>query len=306
VELATIATSLPNQSAPRDSLFKRRYIVPFLMACAVLALTQATGINSVLQYIIVILRQSGFTESMAANAAFAVTAVNVVFTILALFLVDRKGRTFLLKIGTGGVIISLCLCAAVFNRFETQVKDITSTIASSVTAEGLNYVVKPLGDIPQRLTVIYDNGNGSTMVSATSIDQQAAVIISAIKDKPLTIIRARLGPQPDTNTGWLAMGCLMIYIASFAIGPGVCVWLALSELMPTRIRATGMGIALVLNQGVATSIAAAFLPVVGSVGYAVMFLGWAGATVIYFLIAAFILPETKGRTLEDIERHFNK
>jgi MFS transporter, SP family, solute carrier family 2 (myo-inositol transporter), member 13 len=305
-ELASIATSLPSQNTPRDSLFKRRYIVPFLLACAILALTQATGINSVLQYIVVIFRQSGFTESMAANAAFAVTVVNVVFTILALFLVDRKGRTFLLKIGTGGVIISLCLCAAVFNRFESQAKDVTSAITSQVTAEGLHSIVEPQNNVPQRLTVVYDNGNGSTMTSAASSDPNATVHIATIPNKPFTINSARLGPQPDTSTGWLAMGCLMLFIASFAIGPGVCVWLALSELMPTRIRATGMGIALVLNQGVATSIAAVFLPVVGSVGYAVMFLGWAGATMIYFLIAAFILPETKGRTLEDIERHFNK
>ena len=306
IELASIATSLPNQNTPRDSLFKRRYIVPFLLACAILALTQATGINSVLQYIVVILRQSGFTESMAANAAFAVTVVNVVFTILALFLVDRKGRTYLLKIGTGGVIISLCLCAVVFNRFEAQTKDVTSTIISKVTADGLHYIVEPLNDIPQRLSVVYDNGNGSTMTSAASSDQNATVHIASIINKPFIINSARQGPQPSTSTGWLAMGCLMLFIASFAIGPGVCVWLALSELMPTRIRATGMGIALVLNQGVATGIAAVFLPVVGSVGYAAMFLGWAGATMIYFLIAAFILPETKGRTLEDIERHFNK
>jgi MFS family permease len=306
VELASIATSLPKQNTPRDSLFKRRYIVPFLLACAILALTQATGINSVLQYIVVIFRQSGFTESMAANAAFAVTVVNVVFTILALFLVDRKGRTYLLKIGTGGVIISLCLCAVVFNRFESQAKDVTNIITSKVSADGLTYMVEPLNNIPQRLTVVYDNGNGSTMTSAASSDQNATVHIASMINKPFIINSARLGPQPSTSTGWLAMGCLMLFIASFAIGPGVCVWLALSELMPTRIRATGMGIALVLNQGVATSIAAVFLPVVGSVGYAVMFLGWAGATMIYFLIAALILPETKGKTLEEIEKHFNK
>jgi hypothetical protein len=76
--------------------------------------------------------------------------------------------------------------------------------------------------------------------------------------------------------------------------------------MPNRIRSTGMGIALLLNQGVATSIAAVFLPTVGAYGYAAMFLTWGAATVVYFLIAAFILPETKNRTLEEIERGFDK
>jgi MFS transporter, SP family, solute carrier family 2 (myo-inositol transporter), member 13 len=91
----------------------------------------------------------------------------------------------------------------------------------------------------------------------------------------------------------------------FAVGPGVCVWLALSELMPTRIRSNGMSIALLLNQAVSMTIAAIFLPTVGKYGYATMFLAFAGFTVIYFITAAFFLPETKGKTLEEIEEHFS-
>ncbi len=81
-------------------------------------------------------------------------------------------------------------------------------------------------------------------------------------------------------------------------------WLALSELMPTRIRSNGMSIALLLNQVVSTTIAAVFLPTVGKYGYAVMFFAFAGCTVVYFVTAAFFLPETKGKTLEEIEAAF--
>jgi MFS family permease len=95
-----------------------------------------------------------------------------------------------------------------------------------------------------------------------------------------------------------------LFILAYAVGPGVVVWLMLSELMPTRIRSTGMGIALLINQGVSTAIAALFLPVVGSYGYYAMFFFWAACTVIYFLTATFFLPETKGKTLEEIEKHF--
>ena len=52
------------------------------------------------------------------------------------------------------------------------------------------------------------------------------------------------------------------------------------------------------------TIAAVFLPTVGQHGYAAMFFFWAGCTVVYFLAAAFLLPETKGKTLEEIEAHF--
>ena len=86
--------------------------------------------------------------------------------------------------------------------------------------------------------------------------------------------------------------------------PGRVVWLALSELMPTRIRSNGMSIALLLNQAVSTGIAAIFLPTVGKYGYSTMFWGFAGCTVIYFITAAVFLPETKGKTLEEIEAHF--
>ena len=94
-------------------------------------------------------------------------------------------------------------------------------------------------------------------------------------------------------------------MAFFAVGPGVCVWLALSELMPTRIRSNGMSIALLINQAVSTTIAAVFLPTVGKYGYSTMFFAFAGCTVIYFITAAFFLPETKGKTLEEIEEHFS-
>jgi MFS transporter, SP family, solute carrier family 2 (myo-inositol transporter), member 13 len=124
------------------------------------------------------------------------------------------------------------------------------------------------------------------------------------KALPLEIKRAKYGPVPTETTGYLVIASLMLFITSFALGPGVCVWLALSELMPTRIRSIGMGVALVINQGVSTGIAAFFLPIVGNYGYSAMFLFWAACTVIYFITAAFFLPETKGKTLEEIEEHF--
>src|SRR6202012_4809115 len=102
----------------------------------------------------------------------------------------------------------------------------------------------------------------------------------------------------------LVAAFLFIFMAFFAVGPGVCVWLALSELMPTRIRSNGMSIALLINQAVSTTIAATFLPTVGKYGYSTMFFLFAGSTVVYFITAGFLRPETKGKTLEEIEQHF--
>jgi phage shock protein PspC (stress-responsive transcriptional regulator) len=126
------------------------------------------------------------------------------------------------------------------------------------------------------------------------------------EDLPFTIEGIEIGPLPSATNGWLVTIFFALFIASFAVGPGVCVWLALSELMPNRIRAAGMSIALLINQGVSTIIAATFLPVVGSLGYSFIFFFCAGCTVIYWITAVFFLPETKGRTLEEIEAFFDK
>jgi hypothetical protein len=121
---------------------------------------------------------------------------------------------------------------------------------------------------------------------------------------PLRIENALVTPVPSERNGWLTAAFTFSFMAFFAAGPGVCVWLALSELMPTRIRSNGMSIALLVNQAVSTSIAATFLPTVGRYGYSTLFFAFAGCTVIYFVTAAFFLPETKGKTLEEIEELF--
>jgi hypothetical protein len=67
-----------------------------------------------------------------------------------------------------------------------------------------------------------------------------------------------------------------------------------------------MSIALLINQAVSTTIAAIFLPTVGKYGYSTMFFAFAACTIVYFVTAAFFLPETKGKTLEEIEAYFSR
>jgi len=126
----------------------------------------------------------------------------------------------------------------------------------------------------------------------------------AAQTAPLKIEKALVGSVPDSGHGRLVALGLFLFMAFYAMGPGVVVWLALSELMPTRIRSNGMSIALLLNQLVSTTLAAIFLPFVSKHGYSSMFFLFAGFTVVYFLVAALFLPETKGKTLEEIEAHF--
>src|SRR5277367_3545529 len=304
-------------SHPAGSLFQRKYVVPFVLACIVLACNQTTGINSILAFLVIILKQAGMSASHATTGDVAVKVLQCVMTLVGVALVDRKGRRFLLKAGTGGVVLALLAGAFVFYRFESERVDIKGKVESVVQGNALDL---PLGTSalsgtlgpqetagPTTLTVLYSYGDGDRLSTVLSSDHDPVLHIhpdTAEANAQLQIKRALYGPVPTETTGWLVTACLCLFIASYALGPGVVVWLMLSELMPTRIRSTGMGIALLLNQGASTLIAAVFLPVVGRFGYYAMFAFWGLCTVIYFVTAAFFLPETKGKTLEEIEQHF--
>ena len=297
------------------SLLQRKYVIPFIIACVILGCNQATGINSILQFLTLILKKAGLSAEFASNGDFAVKVLNVVATVIGVILVDRMGRKFLLKTGTAGIIVSLLIGAAVFYSFESKRIDVSGKVSAAITGNALSLTVdeatlgQAIDGRPMELAVLYRQGDAEKVVSVFTNDEKPLLVIPEAmaedgKPLPLEIKRAKYGPVPTEKTGYLVIGSLMLFITCFALGPGVCVWLALSELMPTRIRSIGMGVALVINQGVSTGIAAFFLPIVGNSGYSAMFLFWAACTVIYFITAAFFLPETKGKTLEEIEEYF--
>ena len=329
----------------KESLLRRKYVIPFVLACVILACNQATGINSIIGYNTNILLQSGLSDVQAHWGYVLFTIVNFLMTIGGVLLVDRKGRKFLLSVGTAGIILSLVSTGLLFRKTESLRVDSRDPVQSMVTADQkitLTYNQKlaetllgtsgnagrQIGDRPTSLVVIYSYGDFRAATKAARSDDAAATPIQitressvpankvvaffsnpfgnldAARQAPLRIDNALITPLPSPRSGMLVAITLFVFMASFAIGPGVCVWLALSELMPTRIRSNGMSIALLINQAVSTSIAAVFLPTVGKHGYAAVFFGFAACTVIYFITAAVFLPETKGKTLEEIEAHF--
>ena len=329
----------------KESLLRRKYVIPFLLACVILACNQATGVNSIIGYNANILLQSGLSDVQAHWGYVLFTIVNFLMTIGGVVLVDRKGRKFLLSLGSAGIIVSLLFTATLFRRTEQLRVDSRSTVQSMVSVDQKVTIVydektantllvaggdaaKALTAGPTSLVVIYSCGDFRAATKAVRSDDLAAkpieitresclpankVVASfsnpfsnleASRQMPLRIDNALISPVPSTHNGWLVAISLFVFMAFYAIGPGVCVWLALSELMPTRIRSNGMSIALLLNQAVSTGIAATFLPTVGKYGYSAMFFGFAACTVIYFITAAVFLPETKGKTLEEIEAHF--
>jgi len=297
------------------SLLQRKYVLPFILACLVLSLNQTTGINSILSFLVVILRQAGMSARHATQGDVFVKVLNCVMTLVAVFLVDRKGRRFLLRMGTAGVVLSLACGGFFFLRAESARTDVRDRVVAAETGNTVHLPVNEatLGSAtPGRVTalsVIYTYGDGEQLATVLSDSPEPYLDIAPDAKHPnarLEIKHAMYGPVPGKLTGWMVAACLAVFIMTYAVGPGVVVWLMLSELMPTRIRSTGMGVALLLNQGISTLIAGVFLPVVGNYGYAAMFFAWAAATVVYFATAMWWLPETKGKSLEEIEMFFER
>jgi hypothetical protein len=221
-------------SAKGDSLFQRKYVLPFCISLAVLICNQAIGFNAIQYFSIPMFMKAGLSQATANAANLIVWLVPIPVTVIALGLVDKCGRKPLLKLGTLGMVVALVGVATMFLLLER------SSVATGLFA------------------------------------------------------------------GWATVAGIALFVASFSFGPGVVVWLALSELMPGRIRANGMSIALFVNQMVAFAIADLFLPWQKACGYAVVFYSLAFFAFLYFITAAFLLPETKGRTLEEIEKMWDR
>lgn len=102
----------------------------------------------------------------------------------------------------------------------------------------------------------------------------------------------------------IVMAAIMGFILFFAIGPGVCVWLALSELLPGPVRSNGMAIGLTLNSLAATAWSGYFLLIGQNSGFQNSLFISAFFCLVYFLVTLTQIPETKGKTLDEIEAHF--
>jgi MFS transporter, SP family, solute carrier family 2 (myo-inositol transporter), member 13 len=347
MEQTALAAKAPSASgkAIKDSLLRRKYVIPFLLACVILFCNTATGINSIVAYNTNMLLQSGLSDLHAHWGYVLFTFINFAMTVVGMALVDRKGRKFLFILGTSGIIVSLISVGLLFLTTEKLNLDCREILQSMVRSDqtltmpfnadeakkllaAKGYSGNEISSDRASLAVIYSYGDFTAATSIVRSDDQVVAPIQitrescvpankveaffknpfanldAARTAPLKIERALIGRVPDTGHGWLVAIGLYLFVAFYAMGPGVCVWLALSELMPTRIRSNGMSIALVINQLVSTTLAGIFLPVVSKYGYSTMFFLFSAFTVLYLMTVTFFLPETKGKTLEEIEQYF--
>ncbi|MGA2811979.1 MAG: sugar porter family MFS transporter [Candidatus Acidiferrum sp.] len=222
---ATLAQS--SQQGRWSDLFRPAIRPALVVGIGLAVFQQITGINTVIYYAPTILQSAGIPSASGAILATAgIGVVNVLMTLVSMWLVDRMGRRPLLLIGTAGIIIALGVLGFAFLR----------------------------------------SGGGLAEVAVVT---------------------------------------LMAYVASFAISLGPIFWLLISEIYPLNIRGLAEGTAAAANWSANLLVSLTFLTLVKALGPARTFWLYACFAVAAWLFAYYLVPETKGRTLEEIEASLN-
>ena len=298
------------QSAPvRRALF---------VGCMLQCFQQISGINTVMYYSATIIKLSGVEdESLAIWLASLTAAVNFLFTLVGLWLVERIGRRSLTLGSLVGTAVSLAILAIGFQLAAHHSPPVSITEFTNTTEESLcaNYTFCDPCMRDKHCGFCYDDGreegptNGSCL--AISFDWHGDPVTDHAVNgrcsatsltKPITWAY----DYCPTNTAWMSTFGLVLYLVFFAPGMGPMPWTINSEIYPLWARGTGNSLATMTNWLFNLLISMTFLTLTEVLTrYGAFWLytcfAFTGCIFVYFF-----LPETKGKKLEEVEQLFQK
>lgn len=245
-------------------------------------LQQITGINSVFFYSPMIFEQSGIGTNAAFMQAVLVGLVNLVFTIAAMALIDKLGRRPLLGFGLTGIAVCMLTLAYAFgDATYTLDRGAIDELPAEIERTQIATIVDKTfdSDIDFRQAV-------SAAVGVNVYKQhESALVSNAIDMNPLLILFAILG-----------------FVASFAMSIGPIMWVLFSELFPNNVRGMAISFVGLINSAVAFLVTFLFPWELENLGNANTFLIYGVIAVLGLVFVMRILPETKGRSLEELEK----
>jgi len=254
----------------------------FILAVGILigVLQQATGINAVYFYANSIFKQTGIGVDASFFSGVLLSLTSVIFTVFAMITIDRIGRRTLLLLGIGGIAISMLTCAYGFQnaryRLTTQSINQLKNVDHSKLA--------PIADIEFRSDVEFDERLVELLGKDTFSRHEGAILEKA------TEINA-----------WLVLLGVLGFIACFAFSLGPVMWVLLSEMYPNRIRGLAIGCIGFVNSFTAWLVTQIFPTSLAKFGNAATFLAFGLFAAVGFFILLRVLPETKGKSLEELE-----
>ncbi|MEH6635204.1 MAG: sugar porter family MFS transporter [Halioglobus sp.] len=262
-------------------LFKKPMRLVLAIGLTVAVLQQITGINSVFFYAPMIFEQSGIGTNASFMQAILVGLTNLVFTLIAMTLIDRLGRKPILVFGVSGIAVFMFLLAYGFDAATyTLSADAIAGLSSGIDQTLLLQIqdITFTSDVGFKQAVAEVLGQGSWQ------NFESELISAAITMNPTLILIGILG-----------------FVASFAISIGPVMWVLFAELFPNRIRGIAISFVGLVNSGVSFLVQLVFPWELANIGNAGAFFIYGLFAVIGLLIIARLLPETKGRSLEEIE-----
>jgi SP family arabinose:H+ symporter-like MFS transporter len=278
---SSLRAEVREERASIRELFQPSMKLVLTIGVSVAILQQITGINSVFFYAPMIFEQSGIGTDASFMQAVLVGLVNLVFTVLAILLIDKLGRRPLLGIGLVGIAACMLLLSY---GFGAATYTISSELIASLPQEISTDALLPLvdqtfnSDVAFREAVVAAVGNG------VYSSHQSAIVSSAIEMNPTLILIGILG-----------------FVASFAISLGPVMWVLFSELFPNRIRGIAISFVGLINSAVSFTVQLVFPWELQNLGNSMTFLIYGGFAVAGLLFVMRLLPETKGRSLEELE-----
>ncbi len=255
-----------------------------LIGLAVGILQMSTGINAIYFYANSIFEQTGIGTDAAFTSGVLLSSTSVVFTLVAMALIDRLGRRPLLLAGMAGIAVSLLLCAWAFSQatYRLTEADLTrlAEVDEALGADRLGGVVDEVFETD----LAFKNRMKELLGGDAYAKHEGAVVQAAI-----------------AMPGTVALIGIFGFIACFAFSLGPVMWVLLSELYPNRIRGLAIGTIGFVNSATSWLVQQIFPWELSVLGNATTFLIFGLIAAGGFLLMLMTLPETKGKSLEQLE-----
>lgn len=254
-----------------------------LIIGVVIAITQQiTGINAVFFYAPMIFEQTGIGTNASFSQAILVGITNLVFTILAMSFIDRLGRRPLLAIGISGIAISMFLMAW---SFGSATYTLTSEALEDLPEEIEVARLKPIAGQTFDSDIEFKDALKFHLGKQNAGIHESTIIASAINMNSLLVL---IG--------------IIAFVASFAVSLGPVMWVLFSELFPNKVRGLAISFAGAINSVISFLVQLVFPWELSNLGNSITFLIYGIFAAIGLLFIMVILPETKGKSLEEIEK----
>ncbi len=261
-EIAAVRQVSSAEEGRFSELFTPRYRLPLMIALFLAIFSQFSGINSIIYYAPRIFAAAGMKTTNAFGSTALIGMVNLAFTFIAVGFVDRAGRKLLLAIGTAIQVFALAAVAVIFALAHQE--------PAFKTKAGTHYQ----GLMAHAKFLAMARGAHATVAMAPHFT----------------------GTQVD-----ILLGSILLFIAAFAMAMGPMPWIIISEIFPARIRGRAASVGVLTLWAAVFVIAQTFPVLKRDIGLTALYFIYAGCSLVSFLFVIFVLPETKGRTLEEIE-----